>query len=78
MQANDFFLEKVSVWQRRLGAVDAVLITWVDVQKKWQALESIFVGSVDIRIQLPDDSKRFDIINANFQVCIPDILLMKV
>ncbi len=69
VQANEFFLEKVSVWQRRLGAVDAVLMTWMDVQKKWQALESIFVGSADIRVQLPDDSKRFDIINANFQVC---------
>ena len=69
VQANEFFLEKVSVWQRRLGAVDAVLMTWMDVQKNWQALESIFVGSADIRVQLLDDSKRFDIINANFQVC---------
>lgn len=64
------------MWQRRLGVVDAVLITWVDVQKKWQALESIFVGSIDIRIQLPDDSDRFDIINANYQVCVPDILIL--
>ncbi len=67
-QANDFFLEKVTAWQRQLGAVDAVLGTWGDVQKKWQALESIFIGSADIRVQLPDDSRRFDIINANFQV----------
>ena len=66
------------MWQRRLGVVDAVLITWVDVQKKWKALESIFVGSIDIRIQLPDDSNRFDIINANYQVCIPNILILLV
>ena len=45
-----------------------VLNTWLDVQKKWQALESIFVGSADIRVQLPEDSKRFDAINADFQV----------
>ena len=62
------FLEKVTVWQRKLGVVDTVLSTWTDVQRKWQALESIFVGSADIRVQLPDDSKRFDSVNADFQV----------
>ncbi len=31
------------------------------------ALESIFVGSADIRVQLPEDSKRFDATNAEFQ-----------
>ncbi len=67
MQANSFFLERVTAWQRKLGAVDAVLSTWADVQKKWQALESIFVGSADIRTQLPQDSQRFDGLNASWQ-----------
>ena len=62
------FLEKVTIWQRKLGVVDTVLSTWTDVQRKWQALESIFVGSADIRVQLPEDSKRFDSVNADFQV----------
>ena len=66
-QGNSFFLDKVTTWQRNLGAVDSVLSTWSDVQKKWAALESIFVGSADIRTQLPDDSRRFDILNTNFQ-----------
>jgi dynein heavy chain len=57
----------VSSWQRKLGTVDSVLSTWADVQRKWQALESIFVGSADIRVQLPEDSKRFDAVNADFQ-----------
>lgn len=47
-------------WQKKLGTVDLVLSTWQDVQRKWQALESIFVGSADIRVQLPEDSKRFE------------------
>ena len=72
-QANAVFLEKVTTWQRKLGMVDAVLSTWTDVQRKWQALESIFVGSADIRVQLPDDSKRFDSVNADFQVS-PSVL----
>lgn len=66
-QANTVFLEKVTTWQRKLGVVDAVLSTWTDVQRKWQALESIFVGSADIRTQLPADSARFDTLNTNFQ-----------
>lgn len=68
VQLNPMFLDAVANWQKKLGTVDSVLATWMDVQKKWQALESIFVGSADIRVQLPDDSKRFDVINADYQV----------
>eukprot|EP00201_Polytomella_parva_P017476 CAMPEP_0175071536 /NCGR_PEP_ID=MMETSP0052_2-20121109/19298_1 /TAXON_ID=51329 ORGANISM="Polytomella parva, Strain SAG 63-3" /NCGR_SAMPLE_ID=MMETSP0052_2 /ASSEMBLY_ACC=CAM_ASM_000194 /LENGTH=4543 /DNA_ID=CAMNT_0016338719 /DNA_START=12 /DNA_END=13643 /DNA_ORIENTATION=- len=67
VQTNPMFLELVAKWQKNLGTVDSVLSTWLDVQKKWQALESIFVGSADIRVQLPEDSKRFDVVNADFQ-----------
>ncbi len=65
-QGNAVFLEKVTAWQRKLGVVDAVLATWTDAQRKWQALESIFVGSADIRVQLPEDSRRFDAVMADF------------
>lgn len=68
LQGNPKFLEAVTSWQRKLGTVDVVLNVWNDVQKKWQALESIFVGSADIRVQLPEDSKRFDAINADYMV----------
>ncbi|MEW5311809.1 MAG: hypothetical protein WDW38_003494 [Sanguina aurantia] len=67
VQTNAMFLELVAKWQKNLGTVDSVLATWGDVQKKWQALESIFIGSADIRVQLPEDSKRFDVVNADFQ-----------
>ena len=68
MQGNAQFAEKVAQWQRKLGTVDVVLNTWAEVQKKWANLESIFVGSADIRVQLPEDSKRFDAVNTDFQV----------
>ena len=67
-QGNPVFLEQVTLWQRKLGTVDVVLNTWADVQRKWQALESIFVGSADIRVQLPGDSARFDALNVDFKV----------
>ena len=68
VQGNEIFLTKVTVWQRQLGLVDAALSTWQDVQKMWQALESIYIGSEDIRRQLPEDAKRFNTINGQYKV----------
>lgn len=61
------FLTEVTQWQERLGNADAVCSAWMEVQRKWMYLESIFVGSKDIRMQLPDDSKRFDQIDRDFK-----------
>ncbi|XP_069067570.1 dynein axonemal heavy chain 11 [Pleurodeles waltl] len=61
-----YFIEEVSAWQRRLSVADAVIFIWIEVQRTWSHLESIFIGSDDIRGQLTDDSKRFDEINADF------------
>uniref|UniRef100_A0A669PYI5 Dynein axonemal heavy chain 9 n=1 Tax=Phasianus colchicus TaxID=9054 RepID=A0A669PYI5_PHACC len=49
-----FFLEEVSAWQRKLSTVDSVISLWFEVQRTWCHLESIFIGSEDIRMQLPD------------------------
>ena len=67
-QGNEVFLGKVTAWQRQLGLVENTLSVWADVQKLWQALESIYTGSADIRAQLPEDSARFAAINAHYQV----------
>ena len=60
------FLEEISGWQKCLCVVDTVITLWMDVQRTWSHLESIFVGSEDIRLQLPEDSERFDDTNAKF------------
>ena len=44
-----FFLEEISSWQKRLCMVDQVISLWFDVQRTWSHLESIFIGSEDIR-----------------------------
>ena len=62
-----FFLEEISTWQKRLSMVDQVICLWFDVQRTWSHLESIFIGSEDIRKQLPVDSQRFDEIDNEFK-----------
>ena len=62
-----YFLEEISTWQKRLCMVDQVIVAWFDVQRTWSHLESIFIGSDDIRRQLPIDSQRFDDIDAEFK-----------
>uniref|UniRef100_A0A8C5P182 Dynein, axonemal, heavy chain 9 n=1 Tax=Jaculus jaculus TaxID=51337 RepID=A0A8C5P182_JACJA len=67
-----FFLEEVSGWQKKLSTADAIISIWFDVQRTWSHLESIFIGSEDIRAQLPQDSKRFEGINTDFKELVYD------
>lgn len=63
-----YFLEQVSDWQKKLSTADSVITIWFEVQVTWSHLESIFIGSEDIRAQLPDHSKQFDTIDTDFKV----------
>lgn len=65
--ASSFSLQ-VSEWQSKLGNADAVIGIWMEVQRTWCHLESIFVGSEDIRSQLPEDCTRFDMVDVEFKV----------
>lgn len=63
-----YFLEEVSGWQKKLSTADSVIAIWFEVQRTWSHLESIFIGSEDIRAQLPQHSKEFDSIDSDFKV----------
>ncbi|XP_012509385.1 PREDICTED: dynein heavy chain 9, axonemal [Propithecus coquereli] len=67
-----FFLEEVSGWQKKLSTADAVISIWCEVQRTWTHLESIFIGSEDIRAQLPQDSERFEGIDVDFKELVYD------
>ncbi|XP_055624142.1 dynein beta chain, ciliary-like isoform X3 [Toxorhynchites rutilus septentrionalis] len=69
-----FFLAEVSKWQLALSNADQVITAWFEVQRKWMYLESIFIGSEDIRSQLPEDSKRFDGIDREFKKLLEEIV----
>uniref|UniRef100_H0XMD8 Dynein axonemal heavy chain 17 n=1 Tax=Otolemur garnettii TaxID=30611 RepID=H0XMD8_OTOGA len=66
------FLKEVTSWQQKLSTADSVISIWFEVQRTWSHLESIFIGSEDIRNQLPEDSKRFDAIDLEFKALMED------
>ncbi|KAB0340770.1 hypothetical protein FD754_022843, partial [Muntiacus muntjak] len=63
----EYFIEQVISWQNKLNTADSVIFTWIEVQCTWSHLESIFVCSEDIRIQLVKDVQRFDRVDAEFK-----------
>lgn len=64
------FLTEVSSWQKKLSQADQVISILLEVQRTWSNLESIFIGSEDIRYQLPEDTDRFEQIDKDFkQIC---------
>ncbi|MCJ8738612.1 hypothetical protein PDJAM_G00037770 [Pangasius djambal] len=66
------FLEDVSSWQQKLSIADIVISTWFHVQHTWSYLECIFIGSEDIRSQLPEDCIRFNGIDIEFKEMMAD------
>ncbi len=70
MSASRFvsaFLSSVQQWEKLLSHIGEVTEVWMVVQRKWMYLESIFIGSGDIRMQLPEEAARFDRIDKSFK-----------
>ena len=60
------FLNTVQSWEKSLSLISEVIEIWIVVQRKWMYLEGIFVGG-DIRSQLPEEAKKFDVIDKLFK-----------
>lgn len=63
-----YFHGEVADWQIKLNTAYRVINSWLEVQRIWAYLETIFIGSGDIRIQLPEDTKRFEMVDKEFKV----------
>ncbi|XP_034084207.1 dynein heavy chain 11, axonemal [Gymnodraco acuticeps] len=61
------FLFQVVELQKQLTVADSVLMVWMEVQRTWAYLESIFKSCDDICQQLPADAHRFQVLDAEFQ-----------
>jgi len=60
------FLPDLEKWERTLSHISETIEVLMGTQRKWMYLESIFVGSEDIRKQLPAESAMFDEVNTAF------------
>ena len=70
MKASKFFLafeKEVDYWEMTLFRVVEIIETLLQVQRQWMYLENIFVGTEDIRKQLPKESTTFDAINKKWK-----------
>ncbi len=66
------FATEVHEWEGRLTRVSEVCEVWVGAQTQWLWLRLIFIGAEDIRLQLPDEAKRFDAIDSAFRKIMND------
>jgi len=70
----DTFEEEVTRWQRELSNVSDVLTTMGEVQRRWAYLETLFIGSDEVKKELPEDAERFTGIDAMFKTCLAGVL----
>eukprot|EP00736_Rhodelphis_marinus_P001984 Rmarinus@m.1646 len=67
-----FFEDIVRTWQQRLSAVEQTVSLWIDVQRRWTSLQSIFTYSEDIQKQLPEDTARFNEADSQWRILMRD------
>jgi dynein heavy chain len=48
------FSSRIRNWERSLNLISECIEVWMQVQKKWQYLEGIFIGNEDIKQQLKE------------------------
>lgn len=69
MKASKFFMvfeQQINRWEQSLSLVSEMIESIIKVQQAWIYLENIFLGSEDIRRQLPAESAVFDAVNTTF------------
>jgi len=59
------FEKEVSGWQKALGTVNEIYIMLQEIQRTWSYLEPLFIGSDEVKRELPEDAVRFAGIDVN-------------
>merc|ERR1719482_2223190 len=61
------FETEVVSWQKNLSSVFDVLGQMSETQRKWAYLETLFIGSEEVRKELPMDAERFANVDTIFK-----------
>ena len=71
------FEEQVTGWQKKLSAVADVVSLMSEIQRTWAYLETLFIGSEEVKKELPVDAERFVGIDIDVKQVLKDILGIK-
>eukprot|EP01052_Picozoa_sp_SAG31_P049018 SAG31_NODE_10539_length_1127_cov_0.940661_1_plen_375_part_11 len=61
------FADVGKAWEDKVNNLNERFDVWVDVQRRWVYLETIFLGSAEIKFQLPQEHRRFMQIDKDFR-----------
>ena len=59
------FEAEVQDWQQHLANISDVFMMLGEIQRTWSYLEPLFIGSEEVKRELPEDAKRFEGIDMN-------------
>jgi dynein heavy chain len=57
------FEEEVTTWQHELSTVAEVIVVLTETQRTWSYLEPLFIGSEEVKKELPETAAKFKMIN---------------
>ncbi len=80
MMASRFlatFEVEVTSWQKSLAMVAEVMVILNDVQRTWSYLEPLFVGSEEVKKELPETAEQFAGIDTDVKGLLSEALATK-
>ena len=57
------FAQDVSLWHKKLFGMSEILGSLAEIQKSWSYLETLFIGSQEVREELPDAAADFAVLD---------------
>ena len=71
------FEKQVMSWQKNLSSVSDVVQIMAEIQRTWAYLETLFIGSEEVKKELPEDAIRFAKIDVDVKEILADIYKVK-
>ena len=71
------FEKQVTSWQKNLSSVADVVQIMAEIQRTWAYLETLFIGSDEVKKELPEDAVRFAKIDVDVKEILADIYSIK-
>jgi dynein heavy chain len=66
------FEEKITYWQKSLADIAENVVTIGEVQRSWSFLENLFIGSDEVKKELPEAAERFKDIDVDVKKLLID------